>query len=79
MFTIFKKTCRLCGTAAAKGFRVPDRINGFVCRACYEQWEAAGRTCSACATPVRGVQEVGAFFDERALGHADCGGLKLFA
>ena len=78
MLGFFKKTCTFCGGAATKGFRVPDRQHGFVCRGCYERWEGTGRKCSACETPVRGVQEVGAFFDQRALGHADCGGLRLF-
>jgi hypothetical protein len=32
-----------------------------------------------CGTPVSGVQEVGAFVEQRMLGHADCGGLRLFA
>jgi hypothetical protein len=78
MLGIWKKRCTLCGAVATKGFRAPDRLNGFVCKSCYERWESDGRKCAACETSVRGVQEVGAFFEQRALGHADCGALKLF-
>jgi hypothetical protein len=78
MLGFWTKTCTLCGAAAKKGFRTPERLNGFVCKACYESWEAAGRRCVACDTSVRGIQGVGAFFERQALGHADCGGLKLF-
>jgi hypothetical protein len=68
-----------CGSAAAKGFRVPDRLKGFGCWDCYQGWVSAGRACTACPTSVSGIQEVGAFVEERTLGHADCGGLRLFA
>lgn len=81
MFSLGKKICLLCGrpVPSKQAFRAPDRVNGFVCRACYEQWEHSGRTCAECRTRVVGVQEVGAFFEHHGLGHADCGGVKLFA
>jgi hypothetical protein len=78
MLGVWTKTCTFCGAAGTKGFRIPDRLSSFVCKACYEAWEAAGRTCAACETSVKGSQEVGAFLERRTLGHADCGGLKLF-
>jgi tRNA(Ile2) C34 agmatinyltransferase TiaS len=79
MFGLFRKSCAFCGGAASKGFRVPDLTKGFVCEACYRHWESAGRRCNACQTSVNGMQEVGAFVEQRTLGHADCGGLRLFA
>jgi hypothetical protein len=78
MLGLFKKTCMFCDGTAAKGFRVPDRKKGFVCGDCYQRWLSAGRKCTACETPVTGAQEVGAFVEQRTLGHADCGGLRLF-
>ena len=44
MLGIFKKTCTFCGGAGSKGFRIPDRLNAFVCKGCYERWEGTGRT-----------------------------------
>lgn len=81
MFNFGKRQCTLCGTrvASKQVLRAPDRINGFVCRACFEQWERAGRRCAECETAVIAPQEVGAFFEHRTLGHADCGGVRLFA
>lgn len=79
MLGFFKKTCMFCGSVTTRGFRVPDRMKGFVCEECYQRWAGAGRKCTACATPVSGMQEVGAFVEQRALGHADGGGLRLFA
>jgi predicted amidophosphoribosyltransferase len=81
MFSLGKKICAFCGqpVPSKHALRAPDRTNGYVCRTCYEQWEHSGRTCVECRTHVAGVQDVGAFFEQRALGHADCGGVKLFA
>jgi len=81
MFGLGKKICAFCGqpVPAKRALRAPDRTNGFVCRTCYEQWERSGRTCVECRTRVVGMQDVGAFFEQRALGHADCGGARLFA
>jgi hypothetical protein len=79
MLALFKKTCMFCNGVAAKGFRVPDRLKGFVCGQCHQRWVSTGRKCAICGTPVSGVQEVGAFVEQRMLGHADCGGLRLFA
>jgi hypothetical protein len=53
-------------------------MKGFVCGDCYQRWVSTGRKCTACETPVTGAQEVGAFVEQRTLGHADCGGLRLF-
>jgi len=86
MFGLGKKICVFCGqrVSAKQALHAPVRANGFVCRlfACrtsYEQWERSGRTCVECRTRVVGMQDVGAFFEQRALGHADCGGARLFA
>ena len=81
MFSFGKRGCTFCGARvpARQAFRAPDRINGYVCRACFEQWERTGRRCAECATAVSGAQDVGAFFEARRLGHADCGGVRLFA
>jgi predicted amidophosphoribosyltransferase len=80
MFSLGKKICAFCGqpVPSKQALRAPDRTNGFVCRSCYDQWEHTGRTCVECHGPVAGMQDVGAFFEQRALGHADCGGVKLF-
>jgi hypothetical protein len=77
MLGFWRKSSAFCGATAKKRFRTPDRVNGFVCRACFERWNGDGRRCVACGSPVNGTQEVGAFYDQRSLGHADCGGLKL--
>lgn len=81
MFGFGKKTCAFCGiqVPARQTLRAPDRKNESVCRSCYEQWERSGRRCAECQTTVHGLQEIGAFFERRALGHADCGGVRLFA
>lgn len=81
MFGFLRRQCTFCGARvpAKQAFRVPDRLGAFVCRICVEQWEAAGRPCVGCHGAVSGPQEIGAFFEQRALGHADCGGLRLFA
>ena len=76
-----RRQCTFCGARvpAKQVFRAPDRLGAFVCWKCVEQWEASGRPCAGCHGPVRGPQEIGAFFEQRTLGHADCGGLRLFA
>jgi hypothetical protein len=81
MFGLGKKMCAFCnqGVPSKQALRAPDRANGCVCRTCYEQWVHSGSTCIECRTRVAGAQDVGAFFEQRALGHADCGGVKLFA
>jgi len=81
MFGLGKKICAFCGqrVSAKQTMRAPDRANGFVCRTCCEQWERSGRQCVECRTRVAGMQDVGAFFERAALGHADCGGVRLFA
>ncbi|MBI1735494.1 MAG: hypothetical protein HYR51_10000 [Candidatus Rokubacteria bacterium] len=81
MFVPGKKPCAFCGQRVSKShaWRAPDRSDGLVCSACYARWEADGRACAECQTAVRHSQEVGAFFERRALGHADCGALKLLA
>lgn len=78
MLALFKKTCMFCNGVATKGFRVPDRLKGFVCGECYQRWVDAGRNCTACGAPVNGMHEVGVFIHrQRMLGHAACGGLRL--
>lgn len=81
MFGFLKRACVFCGTRVPvrHAFRAPDRANGVVCRTCFDQWERTGRRCAECQTAVTGMQEVGAFFERRALGHADCGGFRLFS
>jgi hypothetical protein len=76
-----KRPCGLCGarTRVRGAYRAPDRLNAFVCCACFEAWQRAGRQCPECHTAVTGMQDIGAFFDHHALGHADCGALRLFA
>lgn len=76
-----RRTCAVCGsTASARGGRrARGRRAAFVCGACYARWERDGRPCGACGLPVRGTQEVGAFVEQRRLGHADCGGRKVSA
>jgi hypothetical protein len=80
MFRFGKVTCFFCDQ------RVPVReaLRGgktkevAVCAGCYDKWERDGRTCTACRTPVRGPQDVGAFFKPRpSFGHADCGGVRV--
>lgn len=80
MFGLGGRSCRICGREARKGaFRVPGHRGAFVCGLCYGAWEHSGRTCAKCGTVVHGPQEVGAFLEQRTLGHADCGGLRMFA
>ncbi len=81
MLMFGKKTCGLCGSQGPKkqGLRAPDRQDGFVCRPCVDEWERSGRRCAECQTSVAGMQDIGAFFERRMLGHADCGGVRLFA
>jgi hypothetical protein len=81
MFAIGKKSCTFCGQRVSRShvWRAPDRRDGFVCSGCIARWEGGGRQCAECQTLVRGAQDVGAFFERRALGHADCGALKLSA
>jgi len=81
MFGLGKRICGLCGekVSGQQALRAPDRNGAFVCKTCVGRWEHDGRRCVACETVVIGPQDVGAFFERRALGHADCGGMKLFA
>ncbi len=81
MFGLGKRTCGLCGQRVSEkqAMRAPDRNGAFVCSGCYDRWRRDGRQCVECQTTVAGPQDVGAFFERRALGHADCGGMKLFA
>ncbi|OLB98613.1 MAG: hypothetical protein AUH30_07250 [Candidatus Rokubacteria bacterium 13_1_40CM_68_15] len=81
MFGLGKRICGFCGgkVPGKRALRAPDRNGAYVCKACYAQWEREGRRCVECQTPVAGAHDVGAFFERRAFGHADCGGMKLFA
>jgi len=74
------KKCSFCGARVATqdAWRAPDRAKGYVCRSCYETWARAGKKCDRCQRSVGSFQTVGAFFDQRALGHTECGGLRIF-
>lgn len=79
MFGLGKVTCSCCNSRvrrrqARKG---QDAQGAYVCANCYTRWETTGRKCTACATQVRGLQDVGLFVDRRGLGHADCGGVRV--
>lgn len=79
MFSIGQAICVLCRNRApaAEALRGRAAKGVIVCRACYEEWERAGRTCARCRTTVRGGQEVGVFIDRHGFGHADCGAVWL--
>lgn len=81
MFGWGKVTCVFCNAQVSRkeALRGKDRKDVAVCEACYEHWYRDGRTCAACQAPVRVSQEVGVFLDRRALGHADCGSVRLTA
>jgi hypothetical protein len=69
-------TCLFCGTRVRR--RDARRAqNAFVCSACWARWDQTGRKCTACQTPVRGMQDVGLFSETKGLGHADCGGARV--
>ena len=74
------KKCSFCGSRVSTkhAWRAPDHAKGYVCRMCYEGWARSGKRCGQCQRAVRGLETVGAFFDRRSLGHADCGGLRIF-
>jgi hypothetical protein len=79
MFRIRRVVCVLCRDRASGG----EAIRGcaatgvMVCRACYEEWERAGRYCAGCRTRVGADQEVGVFMDREGFGHAECGAIWL--
>lgn len=79
MFGWIKVNCAACHAPAPRNqvVRTRGEPRVAVCRGCYSRWDAAGRVCTACQTPVRGAQEVGIFLERHALGHADCGGALL--
>jgi predicted amidophosphoribosyltransferase len=72
-------TCLFCGTRVRRreARRAQDASRAAVCSGCWTKWDTSGRKCSACATPVRGMQDVGMFTDRKGLGHADCGGARV--
>ena len=75
----YRVTCSCCASRvlrrhARKGM---NGGNAYVCTSCYARWEQTGRKCTACDAPVRGLQDVGLFVDRKALGHADCGGVRV--
>lgn len=76
---LMKLDCAVCRAPVTRNQFVRTRSTPRVaiCRACYARWDAAGRVCTACRTPVRGSQEVGIFLERHGLGHADCGGALL--
>jgi hypothetical protein len=71
--------CLFCGTRVRRrdARRTQTAARAFVCEACWAAWDKAGRKCTACETPVRGMQDVGLFRERKALGHADCGGARV--
>jgi hypothetical protein len=79
MLGLGKVTCLFCGTRVNRreARRAQDASGACVCGGCWSQWDTAGRTCAACETPVRGIQDVGLFADRKGLGHADCGGARV--
>jgi hypothetical protein len=82
MFAFRKVPCILCDRQVARRDALPvrDRKGYAVCRFCIERWQAAGKTCPHCHTPLRGAQEPGIFLEgERSFGHADCGASRLIA
>lgn len=55
-----------------------DRRDLIVCRACYEQWDGAGRRCGQCGKLVQREQHIGVFLKPRgAFGHVECGGIHM--
>jgi len=74
-----KVTCLFCGARVRRReARKAQAVKGaYVCGSCYAKWDKGGRQCVACGTAVRGVQDVGLFADRKALGPADCGGLRV--
>jgi hypothetical protein len=81
MFWSRRVTCSVCNVDVPKAQAKRTLERGFaaVCRTCYERWNRSGRMCAKCQTPVNGLQQSGLFADQRALGHADCGGALLAA
>lgn len=79
MFGWMKVSCVVCQAPVPRQqvVRTKTERRIAICRACYGRWDAAGRVCTACQTPVRGSQEVGIFVERHELGHADCGGAVL--
>ena len=72
--------CALCDALHPKANLAGRSLHqrGFgVCRKCYEGWQQGGRLCTKCKSDVKGTQEVAFFPDRRALGHFDCGGIKV--
>ncbi|HET7340163.1 MAG TPA: hypothetical protein VFL90_01780 [Methylomirabilota bacterium] len=74
-----KVTCLVCGARVRRrdARRGQDAVGACVCGACWAKWDRSGRPCSACATPVRGMQDIGLFNDRKGLGHVDCGGARV--
>ena len=79
MFRIGQTVCVLCRTRIPNHEVLRGRVSKgvIVCRACFNEWEQAGRRCAACDTPVRGGQEAGVFMQRPGFGHADCGAIWL--
>jgi hypothetical protein len=77
MFGLGTFTCAVCGVRVSgkRVLRGRHRKGVGVCRACYDEWERAGRPCADCHRPVRGAQEIGVCPDRHVFGHADCGGV----
>jgi predicted amidophosphoribosyltransferase len=71
--------CQSCGqmTARRASRRSPrDRKFG-VCITCLRAWEAKGKICIVCETPVKGTQTLAFSAERKGFTHFDCGGLPL--
>ena len=74
-----KVTCAFCSTRVSRrsARRTQMDRSEYVCDGCYARWDSSGRKCSACETRVSGMQDIGMFTAQKALGHADCGGVRI--
>jgi hypothetical protein len=72
-------TCAFCSSRVRRraARRTQNDRSDYVCEACYERWDSSGRKCAACDTRVSGMQDIGLFAVQKALGHADCGGVRI--
>lgn len=80
MFSFGKTPCALCfrRVSPSGAVRSSGRAGIVVCRACYEQWDGAGRRCGQCGMTVQPQQQVSVFLKPQgAFGHAECGGIRM--
>jgi predicted amidophosphoribosyltransferase len=74
-----KIRCQSCGQMVArKAIRRWPRDRTFgVCSSCLRWWEAKGKICVVCETPVKGTQALAFSSESKGFTHVDCGGLPL--